>query len=270
MRSGSVTTGREPFEHVAEVADQDPRLRADVDPRRVETLHLQAAVTVLCEQREQPVVGVLADAPLVRGLVARRVVEDPEQHGGIGGQVLGEPGGREAEAERDAAHDRVGDESHRGEPLEDERAEFGRVGRELVRTVEWCRRLHPMMSARMFESEVDAFLAVRHAGGELAPDREPAAPRCTGVGHGDLGLARLRASEECMRRRLEPVLQVRADAVPRDGEESDMTARLIDRRRGLGDRSRPCVVGEKRCDVDDRNVWCGAHELVAYDSATGA
>ena len=227
-------------------------------------------MAVLCEQCEQPVVGVLADAPLVGGPVAGRVVEDPEQHGRIGGQVLGEPGGREAEAERDAAHDRVGDGSHRVEPLEHERAEFGRVGRELVRTVEWCRRLHPVMSGRMFETEVDALLAVGHTGGEFASDREPAAPRCAGVGHGDLGLARLRSSEERVRCRFEPILQIRADAVPGDGEESDVTAGPIDGCRGVGDRSRPCVVVEERCDVDDRNVWCGAHELVAYGSATGA
>jgi hypothetical protein len=61
---------------------------------------------VLCEQRQQAVVGVLADSPLRRrGVVVEgRVVEDPEQHRRIGRELALEPVRRQLEAECNAAH----------------------------------------------------------------------------------------------------------------------------------------------------------------------
>ena len=59
---------------------------------RVGDLHLEAAGVVLQQDRQQAVVGVLADAPDRRRRRARRrVVEDAEEHERVGGVGAREP-----------------------------------------------------------------------------------------------------------------------------------------------------------------------------------
>ena len=62
---------------------------------------LQAAAVVLGEQGQQPVVGVLADAPAAETRRGRRVAEDPEQDGRVRGVPVGEVPSVQAQAQRD-------------------------------------------------------------------------------------------------------------------------------------------------------------------------
>jgi hypothetical protein len=72
----------QPVEHVADVADGRARQRRCVYPA-VGGGDLQPAAVVLGEQRQQPVVGVLAGSPAVRLWRRRRIAEDPEQDGRV-------------------------------------------------------------------------------------------------------------------------------------------------------------------------------------------
>ena len=62
VRRRAVTPARHALEHVAEVHDERVGDRRRRDPT-VATAHLEPAGRVLREDREQAVVGVLADAP---------------------------------------------------------------------------------------------------------------------------------------------------------------------------------------------------------------
>jgi hypothetical protein len=67
-------------------------------------MHLQAADVVLPQNGEQPVVGVLAHAPLhvIAGRRPRGVIEKAKQHQRVGGIAVMKVAGRQAQAERDA------------------------------------------------------------------------------------------------------------------------------------------------------------------------
>ncbi len=105
VRCRAVPPTRETLEHVAQVADERSGPRYDVDPA-LGRLDLKPTRIVLGEDREQSVVGVLADAPLF-GLLGyhRRVPEDTEENEWVAREVLLEPRGRESECEGDAAQD---------------------------------------------------------------------------------------------------------------------------------------------------------------------
>ena len=90
VRSRSVEATGHAFEHVAEIDDERAGNRRCGDPA-VAAAHLEPAGVVLTENRDEPVVGVLADAPWGRVGGERRVAEDAEQHRGIRGEVAVEP-----------------------------------------------------------------------------------------------------------------------------------------------------------------------------------
>src|SRR3546814_8382695 len=104
VRRREVPAAGEAVEHVADVANQRAGQRRRGDPA-LRRLHLQAAVRVLGQQREQAVVAVLADAPVLLTIARRRrggIAEDAEQHRRLGGVVRLEVVGLQPEAERDA------------------------------------------------------------------------------------------------------------------------------------------------------------------------
>ena len=108
---------------------------ASIQP--VGRVHLEPAVVVLAQDREQPVVRVLGHAPVgtCRPRLGR-VAEDAEQHERVRGEVDLEPVGVEAEPQRHAPQHGVAEGRHRLEVVEDGVAELGdRLGEE-VRAVE--------------------------------------------------------------------------------------------------------------------------------------
>src|SRR3546814_997671 len=84
------------------------------------------------------------------------------------------------------------------------------------------------MLGRQLAAEVEALLAIGPAGGELAAEREPAAPGAPAPGHGDLLLGRFRQREELSRRRIERADDRLADAVPGHVEEAAGAAGRLD------------------------------------------
>ena len=139
---------------------------------------LETAVVVLAQDRQEPVVGVLAHAPLVVVLTrSRGIGEDPEQDRRIGGQLAREPVGGQAERERDTAHDGVAELCHRVEVREHRFAQRGRPPREEVGTVERNAGANARIVGAELGSEVDALLAIGYSRRELAADGKPTAPR---------------------------------------------------------------------------------------------
>ena len=93
---------------------------ASIQPSR--RVHLQAADGVLAQQREEAVVGVLADA--VAHVEPRRdrparVVEDAKEDQRVGGVAAREVVGRQVERARDALHDAMPERGDLGHPVED-------------------------------------------------------------------------------------------------------------------------------------------------------
>jgi hypothetical protein len=226
VRVGAVAAAGHPLEHVADVDDERVWVGRHIDPLVV-VAHLQSAVVVLGEQRDQPVVGVLADSP---GLgVAGRVVEDPEQQGGICREVRGEPVAVEAQPEGDPAEHRLTDGGDGLDPLQYDGGEPSRLGGEQVRPMQRRARDDARVVRRQFGAEVDAFLAVRLAGRQLRADGEPAAPGDATAVHRDLRLLLLRQREKLTRQPLEVVAQSTVDPVARDEQEAGVAAGGVDR-----------------------------------------
>ena len=246
VRSGDESPAADPFEHVAQVADERIGHGRDVDPPALGRVgpageHLQSAGVVLCEQREQPVVGVLADSPPRRcpgrlicldgraglfglfGRCDRGVVEDPEQDRRIGAPLV-ERGVVAADAERDAAQHRSAYGGDRIDPSGHQSGErSGSVGVE-VGTVQGDAGRDPIVVGREFDAEVQALLAVGRPGGELVAEREPAAPRRAAVDHGDVALLGGVEREELAGRAFQLRPQVDVDAMADDLEETGVFA----------------------------------------------
>jgi hypothetical protein len=197
----AIGTSGHPFEHVTQVADERAGHGRGVDPT-LRGVDLQTAHVVLVKDREQAVVGVLGHAPAVvgRGWVA----EDPEQDRRVRGQIPSEPVGVEAEPPGDARHHHVPQRGHGVERGQHRGPQLGRPGREQVGAVQRHPRPHPRMVRPQLGAEVDAFLAVGHARGQLAAQREPAPPRPAGDGHGDRRLLGLGEGEERPGQGVEP------------------------------------------------------------------
>ena len=196
-----------------------------IQPSRA--VDLQPTAVVLGEQRQQAVVGVLADAPV--GVVAGRVVEDPEQHGRISRHVLLRTSGRRARARSrcrasprpatrssSVSHSRIAGPRSAGSSGN----RFGAVQRDAGDD--------PRVGRRVLGADVEALLAVGLPGRQLAADREPAAPCRARVRHRDRLLGVVGLGEELTCRGVDPAQQIGIDTVPDDAEEPDVAAGLID------------------------------------------
>ena len=251
VRRRPVSTAGHALEHVAEVDDERVRDGRCRDPA-LGAADFEAAGGVLDEDREQPVVGVLADAPPngpVRRLRRkRRIPEDAEQDRGLRGEVTFEPVVVEVERARDATQQCVADRGQRVDELEYRGAQaVGSVGKE-VRAVQRPSRPHARIVRTELLAEVQAFLPVGHPRRQLAAEREPAAPRAPAARHGDPRLLVLRAREELTRQRVDACRQLGGHIVSGDVEEAGRAARPVD----LGRHRVGPVVVAQRPDVDDR------------------
>jgi len=112
VRCRPIPPATDSFEHVAEVAHERAGDRGSFDPS-VGCANLETTRGVLSEQGEEPVVGVLGDAPGTVGGLDHRVVEDPKQHRRIRGHAPPEVVGLQVEPDRDAAKEIVPEIGHR-------------------------------------------------------------------------------------------------------------------------------------------------------------
>ncbi len=231
-------------------------MRVDRDPCAVAAAHLEPAVLVLGEQREESVVGVLGDSPGRVGGRVGRVVEYPEQDRRVGGEVADEPVGPESECDRDGRHHGVGDGTERVEPSDHRRSESGGFVRVEVGAVEERAVDHPLVLGRMIDPEVEAFLPVRAPSGHFAVEREPAPPGAPAPLHRDLGLHLVGKSEERAGLSVEVAEQCGVEAMTYDAEEADLAAGPIEVGHGSG---APVSAGHEARDVDDRQVGGRTH-----------
>jgi small GTP-binding protein len=225
------------------------------------TAHLEPTGRVLPQHRDEPVVGVLADAPL-RGVGGeRRVVEDAEEHDRVGGEVAVEPPFIEIERTRDPREQRVTDIGERFDVTEYRGAQTrGPVG-EQVRTVQRRPRGDARVVERELFAEIETFLHVGRSRRQLTADRKPPAPRAAAVHHRDLRLLGLRKGEELTGERVDARLQLGRDAVPDDVEEPRVAARGVDLPGECGRLRRAPV----RRDVDDRQALHGRGRATRAD-----
>ncbi len=129
--------------------------------------------------RQEAVVAVLAHAPshvLVLGSGARRVVEDAEEDEGIGRVASREIRRVEPQAQGQAFHEDVAEAGESLEVREHVLAESGQI-REQVAPVDRGPGPHHRMVVGQLGAEVEAFLPVGPARGELAARGKVAAPR---------------------------------------------------------------------------------------------
>ena len=160
----------------------------------------------------------LADPPIVLTVFGcgRRVMEDAEQDGRIGGVMGGEIVGPLAEAEGDTFDQRVGGVRGCGYIVEHGRAKVRDLRGPQVGAVERPTRRHPWMAGGQLGSEVEAFLDVGLSRGQLAANREKTAPGRAAVGHRDGHLVGRRQGEEGPAGGIEAPDQRRVDAMTRD------------------------------------------------------
>ena len=228
VRCGAIAAIRQALEHVAEVAHERARDRRRLDPA-IARADLEATAVVLREDREQAVVGVLADAPRLLDLLARRrrIVEDPEQ-----GQRICEVARAECifgVPERDAerAHHDVAELRARVDMREHRSRRARRSAREQVAAMQRRSGSHARIVVGELGAKVDALFPVRGARGQLAAERKVAAPRPAAARHRDRELCGDRLREELTRLCLEPG---DVDAMAGQVEEPTALARVIEAR----------------------------------------
>src|SRR5262245_13625884 len=129
-----------------------------LDPARL-GFDLQSSRFILLQYRQQPVISVLTNAPSGRVWLSR-VIEYPKQYQRVAGVTFGEIRCVEAEAERDAAHQRVTESGHRIHVFQHGLAESWDVRRKKVRAVhrDACARHRVIVSE--FRAEIDSFFQV--------------------------------------------------------------------------------------------------------------
>ena len=204
---------------------------ASIQP--VARAHLQAADIVLPQQREQPVVGVFADAvQRVHALRHRpaRVQEDAEQDQRVGSGVAREVVRRQAERQRDAGHHAVTQRRDLAHVLEHRVAKARQhvVAGQQVAAVQRYAGAHARVLVGQFGAQVQAFLPVGPAGRELAAQREPAAPGAPAQRHRVARLDVLGQCEEAVAQAFEPLAQRLVDAVANQIEEAMLATGAAD------------------------------------------
>ncbi len=210
---------------------------ASIQPRG--GAHLQAADAVLAQQRQQAVVGVLADAVAhVEALGHRpaRVEKDAEQDQRIGGVAAREVVLGQLERAGDGGHHAVTerrDRRHPGERWSGAKPGQHVVAGKEVAAVQRHAGAHPRMVVAELAAEVEAFLPVGPAGGQLAAERKPAAPGAAAERHGEALLGFLGQGEEAMAELFEARPERRVDAVADDVEEAVRPAGVADGARDL-------------------------------------
>src|SRR5262249_18615242 len=130
-------------------------------------------------------------------------------------------------------------------------------GGKQIGAMERCPGRYSRIVERQLLAEVDAFLDVGLAGGELAPQREIAAPSATAFGHRDLHLHGLGQRKEAPAGSVEAFDSLRVDAVALHVEEPGVAAGALDLARNLRSGARAAI--EKRRHVDDRKMSSVGH-----------
>jgi len=237
MRRAPIQPAGHAVEHVADVADEGILDRRRLDPAGGGA-HLQAADAVLAQQRQEAIVGVLADAVAhvkALGHGPARVEKDPEQDQRIGGVAAREVVLGQFERAGDAGHDPMAERGHRRHPGRDRLAEPGQhvVAGNEVAAVQRHAGADPRMVVAELAAEIEPFLPVGPARGQLAAEREPAAPGAAAERHGEALLRFLGEGEEAMAEVFEPRPEPRIDAVADDVEEAVRPAGVAD---GVRDR----------------------------------
>ncbi len=201
-------------------------------------VHLQAADGILAKQREQPVVGVLADA--VAHIEPRRdrparIVEDAKEDERVGGVAAREVVGRQVERAGDALHDAMAEGGDLGHPFEDRLPKPGQhvVAGDEVAAMQRHARRHARMLLAQLGAEVQALLPVGSARRQLAAERKPAAPGTTAERHRVARLGLFGKGEEAVAQVFEAPAERLVDAVADDIEEAVRAARFADAVRDL-------------------------------------
>ena len=193
-----------------------------VDPAAARA-DLRGRRRVLGQDREQAVVGVLADAPARRRRRAR-AGSGRSGTGSIGSAVrcAGEPVGRRARARAPTPRMQRVAELASSRPCTRAPPSRSTAGsaREQVRPVQRHAGAHARVIGSELGAEVDALLPVGHARRQLAADREPAAPRAPAVRHRDLGLLARRSAKNSRASRSSSASSVAGTPWTRDQAEA--------------------------------------------------
>ena len=145
--------------------------------------------------------------------------------------------------------------AHRGDgghPLRDQAGERCGVLRIEVGAVQRPAGPHPGVVLVEIGAEVQAFLEVGDASGELAADGEPPPPRPTGVGHRDGRLGLIGQGEELPGGVLERGAQRGVDAVAHDLEHAGLLSGLGELGPDAGGRRVPSAQRGPGSGVDER------------------
>ena len=113
-------------------------------------------------------------------------MEDPEEHGRAACVRLAEIIPFKLEAESNAIHDRLRCAPGLAHERENQRFQLGHGFGIEVGAMQRQASLNARICGAQLLAEIEAFLQVRLAGGQLAPDREEAAPGASAVRHRNL------------------------------------------------------------------------------------
>jgi hypothetical protein len=211
--------------------------------------HLQA-VGFLEQDRQQPVIGVLAHAP-EGGVGGRRVVEDAEEGQRLGRAVLGEVRFLQPQAQCQPGHQPVAQAGQRRHVLQHRRAQARGPFGEEVGPVKRRAGQDPRIVGGQLGAEVQALLLVGLAGGQLVADTEVAPPGPAPQGHADRQLRPDVLGEELPAELAQATLERCVHPVPDDVEEPALAAGLAET---FGDGPRAGVARDQFAHLDDRDV----------------
>jgi hypothetical protein len=211
-------------------------------------LHLEAARIVDAEDREEPVVGVLANPPGELSCVALRVRENPEEDRRIRRDRFFEVRRFQTQRAGYRPHQQASEFGRFFHVFDDSGSQCGRSARVLVRAVQ-RKRFRGGIGLR---SEVNTGLPILLARRKLIAKWKVPSPRGSCFGHRDFVLLLLRQVEELSRQTLQFAQRLRVDGV-RHAEEPDLPARGINRAHGFQELGAPLLPREQCRDVNHRD-----------------